>query len=193
MRTTNPRVALVIGALFLVAACDEPSRSPTAPTVVAPPVAPAPPPAPPPFPADPISTHTLTFTASDSCSLPPDAMRRVYEVAIEEKQQEVIVEVNGQQMVSFAATPGFTGTRDGNTVTFVITDNCCEGFGFVERIPLVGDLSFVGQAAGTISGATITAIFDGTLSIDPWFLTGVQKTACQASDHRMVFEPIGER
>lgn len=40
MRPTNPRIALVIGALFLVAACDEQKGSPVAPTPL---TAPAPP------------------------------------------------------------------------------------------------------------------------------------------------------
>jgi hypothetical protein len=136
--------------------------------------------------------YTLTFTASDTCSLPPDATRRVYEVAIEEVEQALYVSPRvTQPFVSMVAAVGFRGTRDRDAVTFRISD--CPGFDafledkvcFVERVPGVGDLGFAGTATGTITGPTITATFSGTLSIN-------QNTACQADDHRMEFLRTGD-
>jgi hypothetical protein len=136
--------------------------------------------------------YTLTFTSSASCLLPPEAMRRVYEVTVHEVEPLLLVSMKGSQFVGFDGIPGFPGARDGKAVVFQLSDGVV-GTHLVERIPSIGDLGFSGAATGTIAGPTITAVFAGRLRLDPWFLPGAQKAECQASDHRLEFMRTGSR
>jgi hypothetical protein len=109
------------------------------------------------------TTQLMAVLASRSCATP-----RVYQVDIEEWQGRLIVFAQGQQFVSFAGPPGFTGTRTANTVTFTISDNIFEQLCFVD-----GLLGYSGLATGTITERGIVATFDGRIG------------TCQAADHRM--------
>lgn len=113
-------------------------------------------------------SYTLTFTASRSCSTLATTPW-VYQVDMEEWQQTLMVYAHGQQFVSWAAAPGFTGTRIGDSVTFQITDDIMNA-----RFCLIdGNLAYSGVATGTISERGIVATFDGRIG------------TCQAADHRM--------
>jgi len=195
MRTRTAWAAIVIGACFVAAACEQ-GYQPTAPTEQA-----QAPPRSVTVSTDPACytpTHVLTFTASSTCSLPAEAMQRVYEVEVDDHNcwvpegVLVVTVVTPQHFASLGGNAGFFGTRNDDAVTFDIRDDL--GFRLIEEIPSVGKLYFSGSAAGTVSGETMTATFKGRLGVDWPSGTRQQPTptaqACEAVDHRMVLAPI---
>jgi len=124
-------------------------------------------------------TYRVTIGASRSCDLPTAAMERTFEAVVEEVEGTLYVEATGYQFVAWGGRTGFTGTRDGDHVTFEIRDTYDEGYNLVERVADVGDVCFAGTANGTIRDGDVAATFDGTI--------GVQGTSeyCSATDHRL--------
>ena len=138
-------------------------------------------------------THTLTMTASPSCTALPDAAKkRTYPAQLQEKPGgELLVRVVNSYDIMIGWGPsdaGFIGTRDGNRVTFDITDKILEGvaYAMVERIGGVGDMGYFGTATGTIDNGRITATFDGQYRL--WYGSGA--VLCQAPDHLIEVTPV---
>jgi hypothetical protein len=132
-------------------------------------------------------THLLTMTASPSCTALPDgAKRRTYPAQLQEKAggELLVLVVNSYDiMIGWGPSEaGFTGTRDGNRVTFDITDKILEGvpYAMIERIDGVGDMGFFGTATGTIDNGRITATFDGQYRLG-YGSSG--RVLCEAPDH----------
>jgi len=119
--------------------------------------------------------YLVTILAAATCDLPSAAMARTFEAIVFEQGTEVVVEAQGYEFVAWGGGTGFTGTREGNVVTFEIRDTYDDGFNLIERIDGIGDLYFSGTASGTIRGRDVDAIFDGTLQ--------VAGRACTSSQH----------
>ena len=139
-------------------------------------------------------SYTLVFTASPSCTLPADVMRRQYIARIYEPKT-LWVELTGADMEAWDWA-GFTGTREGNTVHFDINDS----FSFfepvfVERLDPGHNLAFAGVATGAIEEDAIVVVFNGRVQLRS--VTGFPPSVfaeCRAADHRLEFvrlEPAG--
>jgi hypothetical protein len=133
-------------------------------------------------------SYRLLFHASPSCSLPGEAMQRTYGARVEEIGQVLYVNVLGKDFVALGEA-GFTGTRDGGTVAFVIRDTFDDGYNLIERIVPHGDLYYSGTATGAIREGTIATTFRGTLSLRPAWGVGTSAT-CSADDHRLELVPV---
>ncbi len=139
-------------------------------------------------------THILTMTASPSCTALPDAAKkRTYPAQLQEKPggRLLVWVVNSYDiMIGWGPSDaGFIGTRDGNRVTFDITDKILEGvaYAMVERIGGVGDMGYFGTATGTIDNGRITATFDGQYRLG-YGRSG--RVLCQAPDHLIEVTPV---
>jgi hypothetical protein len=133
------------------------------------------------------------MTASPSCTgLPEVVKKRTYPAQVIEKSNGYILVwvVNSTDiMVGWANDDGFTGTRDGNTVRFDITDDVFfAAYAMVERIPGVGDMGYAGTATGTIdSNGRIVATFKGE-----YRLAYGGPVLCEAPDHHIEVTPTGQ-
>lgn len=136
-------------------------------------------------------THTLTITASPSCTVWPEAAkRRTYPAQlIEQSNGDLLVRVVNRYdiMIGWANDAGFTGKRDGNTVRFDITNDMMGAWAMIERIPGVGDMGYIGTATGTTDNGRVVATFNGRFQIG----YGSSPLACQAPDHRLEMVPTG--
>jgi hypothetical protein len=131
-------------------------------------------------------TYRLTFTASSSCVLPSEFLRRTYTAQIRETgPNAVLVELGGAEF-SVWGCAGFTGRREGNTVTFDITSDYTTPCQFIEAIGVRDrELAFSGIAIGRIEDR-IDTTFNGEVVLRTW--AGQSPIArCQASDHRLEF------
>lgn len=98
-------------------------------------------------------------------------------------QQDLLVLLTGANLVSAGGPTGFTGSRDGNTVRFVVRDTFDDGYNFIEQIDSAPrrDLYYSGTAMGDFNGTRIVAAFSGKLELR----SGVTTLAkCEATDHR---------
>jgi hypothetical protein len=133
--------------------------------------------------------YTLTFTASPSCALPPEAMRRTYAALVDEgrlinRPEDLVVTLSGADFVGWANDDGFTGRLQGKTVRFDITDSFDADYAVIERIGKTMDLYYSGTATGTVSDRAIVTTFSGKLIVRS--ATGPGTLAeCTASDHRL--------
>lgn len=132
--------------------------------------------------ADLNGVYRVTIHAQTSCDLPPAALTREFEAVVVQEGAEIFVEAQGYQFVAWGNNTGFTGTRDENTVAFVISDDFDDDYILIERIDGLGDLYFSGAATGTIRDRDIDATFNGTLRL------GVQ--VCASSSHRLTLKWI---
>jgi hypothetical protein len=133
-------------------------------------------------------SYVLTFTASPSCALLPEAMQRTYAATIEEgrlinQPENLIVTLSGSDFMGWGSDPGFTGSLQGTTVRFDITDDIDARYNLIEHF---GNnfLFFSGTATGTVSDKTIATTFSGKV-----VLRGLPAytdiAECTASDHRL--------
>jgi len=133
-----------------------------------------------------VGRYTLTFIASPSCALPPEAMSRTYRASIQEARNwhepwDLDVTLDVAPLSTSWAEPGFIGRVDGATVRFTIEDDVNGSYAFVEQVG-PSTLHFVGTAAGTFSDRGIVAKFDGSV-----VLRGTTVVECRAADHRLEF------
>jgi hypothetical protein len=135
-------------------------------------------------------SYTLTFTASPSCALPPEAMRRTYEANVEEgrlmrREEDLIVMLPSVDYVGWGTEAGFIGAREGNTVRFVITnDESQSAYVLVEKIEGGRSLSYAGTASGAVADKAIVTTFSGTVTLGGGL--GTILGACTATDHSLV-------
>ena len=137
--------------------------------------------------------YTMTFIASPSCTLPPEASRRTYGALIEEGrdyhwQWDLTVLLDGATFFDdgWGDDAGFTGKVDGNTVRFTIT-NGWDGpaFQFIERIGNM-TMRYLGVATGTVSDTRIATTFDGTVVMRD-VASSTIAAECRAADHQLIF------
>lgn len=190
MRGTVPtgrnamHAALVCLALLVVAACSEEARrpeSPIGPTET--PVTPAPV-------WNDLGEYAVIMTAAPSCSVPDYAMTHTYNGRLKERGRDLVVTFSSQQFIAEAGSPGFAGTRDGETVRFTINgDYYADGYAFVYQVEPGKDLGYAGTAIGTMADGRIVTTLNGTLLIRAYDLTNpylIDVVArCDATDHRM--------
>jgi len=138
--------------------------------------------------------YTMTFIASPSCTLPPEAGRRTYGAVIEEGrnynwQWDLTVLLDGATFFDdgWGDDAGFTGNVDGNTVRFAIT-NGWDGpaFQFIERIGNM-TMRYLGVATGTLSDTRIATTFNGTVEMMEDVGSSTTFAACRAADHQLIF------
>ena len=135
--------------------------------------------------------YTLTVTASSSCNLPPEAVRRTYRAIVEagpdyERHYDVEVVLLGADFSydRWFGKAGFTGRVSGRSLIFEISDDMDSGFTFVEFIRHLTTLSYSGIATGTMANATIVAAFNGDVVLR---VGSAAVASCSASDHRLEF------
>jgi len=131
--------------------------------------------------------YTLTVTVSPGCdALPQQAREVTYDAHVATQGEWVYVSLkatNGE-MVGWANTPGFTGTRVGNALRFSVTADIFSDYALISRIPGVGDLYHSGTATGEYRDDGIVAAFAGWIGLTP---SQAPTKGCQAPDHRFVF------
>jgi hypothetical protein len=129
--------------------------------------------------------YRLTFVASSSCALPPEAMTRHYLArVVEDAAGRVTVVLSGAEF-SVWGEAGFTGTREGSRIQFNITDDYNADYQFIELLDPGRELAFVGTATGQI-GDTFVTILTGNVTVRQWSGHTVL-AACQAGDHGLGF------
>jgi hypothetical protein len=135
-----------------------------------------------------LGSYTLTFTASPSCTFPPEAVRRTYGAQIKDSRQAVLnldVWLSGAPLVTsgWFDEAGFVGRFDGRTVRFHISSRS-EEFSFAESLPGGMTMSYDGEATGTPSERGIVTAFNGTVTLET---RAAVVASCKAADHRLEF------
>jgi hypothetical protein len=138
--------------------------------------------------------YQLTFTASPSCSLTPQVMRRTYHANVGAwvDHSAVAVEVSGARFYRDWGI-GFDGTRDGDTVRFKIV-GVPTGFpdsfydsGLAEVIDQTKWLTYDGTAVVHIAGNSVTmGTFDGLIALRD-ASSEATLVECRARDHKVEF------
>ena len=171
--------ALVTAILLLgAAACGGKDTLPTQPTRM------------PPAPAtDIVGDYQLTFTASPSCSLPTQFMKRTYKANFRAwiNYPDVAVDVSGGTFFQDWAV-GFGGTRDGDTLHFTIVGMASDFYGYslAELVDGTKWLTYDGTAVATIRGNNITGPFDGRISLLDEATRAIL-AECRATGHKIDF------
>ena len=134
-----------------------------------------------------LGSYTLTFTASPSCTFPPEASQRNYRAQIEDSRNAALnldVRLSGAYFESYGwfDEAGFAGRFDGRTVRFHIGSS--EEFSFIEILPGGMTLSYDGEATGTPDERGIVAAFNGTVTLKAG---ATVMASCPAQDHRLEF------
>ena len=134
-----------------------------------------------------LGSYTLTFTASPSCTLPPEASQRNYRAQIEDSRNAALnldVRLSGAYFESYGwfDEAGFAGRFDGRTVRFHIGSS--EEFSFIEILPGGMTLSYDGEATGTPGERGIVTAFNGTVTLKAG---ATVMASCPAQDHRLEF------
>jgi hypothetical protein len=134
-----------------------------------------------------LGSYTLTFTASPSCTFPPEAAQRTYRAQIKDSRNAVLnldVWLSGAPLVisGWFDEAGFAGRFDGRTVRFHIGSS--EEFSFVESLPGGTTMSYDGEATGTPGERGIVTTFNGTVTLET---RAAVVASCKAADHRLEF------
>jgi hypothetical protein len=135
-------------------------------------------------------THTLTFTASPTCSLPPEVMTRSYSARVEVTDTRVIVRASGAIFIGWGGEPGFAGVRDGDRVRFTLTDDLGADYQFIELTASNRELAIVGSADGLVTDDGMTATLAGRVTLRTW-ASQEPIAMCDAGDHRLVLTRQG--
>ena len=140
--------------------------------------------------SDIVGEYQLTFTASPSCSLATDLMKRTYKANVRAwvNYPNVAVDVWGARFFQDWAT-GFDGTRHGDTVQFNIVGLGNDLFGpnLAELIDGTKWLTYDGTAVATIRGNAISSgAFDGQIALRD-DATRAVLAECRATDHKIEF------
>ncbi len=187
----SPRVATSMLAVLLAAACSNPPTAPSPPIGKRPPSEPFTQNQAPVGGPSIVGTYILTFTASLSCSLPPEVQKRVYTATVSDEQQGMVwVSVSGSEFVQ--GFDGFVGTQNGDTVDLDIAYDF--GNGVVEVIDHSKTLLYDGAAQVTIGNGKISGMYSGRMALyDSLAFRIIDKARydCTAKDHTIEFVPAG--
>lgn len=196
VRSPLIRTRTLVTAILLLgaAACGGKDTLPTQPTPMPHAGADPAPPAPAPVPAtDIVGDYQLTFTASPSCSLPAQFMKRTYRANIRAwtNYPGVAVDVSGGTFYQDWAV-GFGGTRNEDTLHFTIVgmgkDSFDDLFNYhlAELVDGTKWLTYDGTAVATIGGNSITGAFDGRISLLDQATRAIL-AECRTTDHKIDF------
>ena len=146
--------------------------------------------------------YSLTFTASPSCNLPDDAVKRTYTATIAQTDASLTIVLSGAQF--WSSGPGrltwnrFRGRVLGNAVSLTLYATyygLTYGGGVVEE-QLADNryLSLSGTAEAIVTDAGMSAVFAGAVGVNtaiegfPGAGNGSKPIAvCTASDHHLIF------
>ena len=133
--------------------------------------------------------YQLTFTASPSCALPTQLMKRTYKSNIRAwvKVPDVCVDLwDAAFFHDWAA--GFAGTRNGDTIQFTIAGMVEDPFSYslAESIEGTKWLTYDGTAAAAIRGKNISGAFDGQIALRDNASSAIL-AECRATDHKIAF------
>ena len=137
--------------------------------------------------------YSLTFSASSSCNLPDDAVKRTYTATIDQKDAALTIVLSDAQFGSSGQRilNRFSGRVLGKAVYFTLSDPMYYGFyygaGFVEKLADNRYLSLGGTAEATATDAGMSAAFAGVARISNQANGSSKGAVCAASDHRLVF------
>jgi hypothetical protein len=128
----------------------------------------------PPLAAGPLTgTYRLTFSPAPSCQTFQEAASVVD--LVEKADGLITVFADGSRFVGYC-TPGFTGKRQGDSVTFQLEADIFAQYCFVD-----GNVGYAGTAQGTVAGETIRATFNGMIGAP----ARPGAVSCSANDHQM--------
>jgi hypothetical protein len=129
--------------------------------------------------------YRLVFSASPSCALPSEAMRRSYIAQIVETSPgSLSVVLSGAEFLAFGEA-GFTGRREGSIVRFEIASDLFDDPVFIELLDVNRSLAYSGTATGQV-GDTFVTTFSGLVVVRQ-LTQGGELTQCEAGDHRLEF------
>jgi hypothetical protein len=133
--------------------------------------------------------YSLTFTASPSCDLPDDAVKRTYTATITQADAALTIVLSGARFGTSGVTMNqFSGRVLGTTVSFTLSDSFYYGPAVVEQLADNRYLSFSGTAEATATDAGMSAVFAGVVRVTNQVNGGSTPIAvCTASDHRLIF------
>ncbi len=131
-----------------------------------------------------LGEYTVRITAAPSCSLPDYATTRTSTGRLTQSGQDLVVAFDpyDSQYATRVGSPGFTGTREGEKVHFVLNgDSRSSGYSFAY---LVNDMEvgYTGTATGTMADNGSVATFNGTVALYR-YTDHTLVAACEATDH----------
>ena len=140
---------------------------------------------PPQEPQVPFTQYKLTFTASPSCSLPPEATTLTFPAWISEPTPGTVA-VDLYTHFPCFCSPGFDGTRNGDAYSFVMLGGL--GDTLVGEL-IAGDreVDYDGTAVATRTDNTITGTFNGKINVID-SASGTVVASCDAKDHKIEFK-----
>ena len=138
--------------------------------------------------------YSLTFTASPSCNLPDDAVKRTYTATIAQTDAALTISLSG---VRFFAARGYdwnqmSGHVLGNVVSLTLNaPSDCGYYGgcVVEQLADSRYLTLTGTAQAVVmTPGEISAVFAGAVSVSSDGNGSQPIAACAAPDHQLVFK-----
>jgi hypothetical protein len=133
-----------------------------------------------------IGEYRLTFTAASACSLPSEAMKLTFAKAwVSEPAPGSVTVGLYTNFPCWDCNPGFTGTRQGNSLSFVLI-GAEPDTGAVEWLGDGREVRYDGTATATLGDKNIAGIFSGRISVVE-ISSGATLAACDAGDHKMDF------
>jgi hypothetical protein len=167
------RSALLL-LVVVACGCGDPPTSPAGPSPT--------PSVRPPFEPPIRGEYTLTFTASPSCSLPPEARQRSYTATVAEPSPGSVTVVLSDADFGWGTAPReprFEGTRDGDRLRFTI--------GVGERVDGTKELSYYGTASATLADKNMAGTFNGNIWLNVAGNLYDWIADCTATDHKIDF------
>jgi hypothetical protein len=139
--------------------------------------------------------YSLTFTASPSCNLPDDAVKRTYTATIAQTDAALTIVLSGARFGTSASLTlnQFSGRVLGTAVSFAFYNvfmyyGLYEPAGLVEQLADNRYLSFGGTAEAVAIDAGMSAVFAGVVRVTNQISGGSKPIAvCTASDHHLLF------
>ena len=134
--------------------------------------------------------YSLTFTASPSCSLPDDIMKRTYAASIDQRGGSLTVVLSGAQFANFEGRMlnRFSGRVAGKAVSFNLAEDFYYyGSDLVEQLANDRFLTLAGTAEAIATEAGMSTLFAGVVGVTTQVTRANFTAVCTASDHRLVF------
>ena len=137
--------------------------------------------------------YSLTFTASPSCNLPDDAVKRTYTATIDQRSASMTIFLSDARFFASGQLTWnrFSGRVFGNALSFTLNDTyyCFyDGGCVVEQLADNRYLSLAGTARAIVTTlAEISAVFAGAVRVSGAGNGSNQIATCAAPDHQLTF------
>jgi hypothetical protein len=133
--------------------------------------------------------YSLTFTASPSCNLPDDAVKRTYTATIAQTDAALTIVLSGARFGNSGQLNRFSGRVLGNAVSFTLYHDLYYGADLVEALADSRYLTLGGTADAIATVSGMSAVFAGVVIVtsSPQGYGSNPIAACTASDHRLIF------